>query len=242
MAMPTWCQDYWKLVLACFQRDASCMAIDPGRLPHDTLLRILRMTAWRPDWGRASGVSKDWHALIANDVCYKAIRQRWIEDHDEDLQSMFRHVYFFSCTCQVCAAVRTCFGMFISSAALVRYAALWPCFGMFISSAELVRYVLLFRHVLACLFLQLHLSGMCSSLDMFWHVYFVSRTCQACLLLTHVLARLFLLSNLPGMLCQPNMCVLFWTITGLDDTFAIVCLRIDDIIVYNALFATLTAQ
>ena len=74
---------------------------------------------------------------------------------------MFRHVYFFSCTCQVCAALRTCFGMFISSAAPVRY-------------------VLLFRHVLACLFLQLHLSGMCSSLDMFWHVYFSSRTCQAC--------------------------------------------------------------
>ena len=66
------------------------MAIDPGRLPHDTLLRILRMTAWRPDWGRASGVSKAWHAVIANDVCYKAIRQRWIEDHDEDLQSMLR--------------------------------------------------------------------------------------------------------------------------------------------------------
>ena len=132
--------------------------------------------------------------------------------------------------------------MFISSAALVRYAALWPCFGMFISSAAPVRYVLLFGHVLARLFLQLHLSGMCSSLDMFWHVYFSSRTCQACLLLTHVLARLFLLSNLPGMLCQPNMRVLLWTITGLDDTFAIVCLRIDDIIVYNALFATLTAQ
>ena len=112
---------------------------------------------------------------------------------------MFRHVYFFSCTCQVCAALRTCFGMFISSAALVRYAALamfrhvyffsctcqvcaafWTCFGMFISSAAPVRYVLLFRHVLACLFLQLHLSGMCSSLDMFWHVYFSSRTCQAC--------------------------------------------------------------
>ena len=98
------------------------------------------------------------------------------------------------------------------------------------------------KHVSACLFLQLNLSGMCFSLDMFWHVYFVNRTCQACLLLRHVLARLFLLSNLPGMLCQPNMCVLFWTITGLDDTFAIVCLRIDDIIVYNALFATLTAQ
>ena len=112
---------------------------------------------------------------------------------------MFRHVYFFSCTCQVCAALRTCFGMFISSAALVRYAALamfrhvyffsctcqvcaafWTCFSMFISSAAPVRYVLLFRHVLACLFLQLHLSGMCSSLDMFWHVYFSSRTCQAC--------------------------------------------------------------
>ena len=106
---------------------------------------------------------------------------------------MFRHVYFFSCTCQVCAALRTCFGTFISSAALVRYAALamfrhvyffsctcqvcaafWTCFGMFISSAAPVRYVLLFRHVLACLFLQLHLSGMCSSLDMFWHVYFSS--------------------------------------------------------------------
>ena len=59
-------------------------------LSHDTLLRILRMTAWRPDWGRASGVSKAWHAVIANDVCYRAIRQRWIEDHDEDLQSMLR--------------------------------------------------------------------------------------------------------------------------------------------------------
>ena len=62
------------------------------------------------------------------------------------------------------------------------------------------------------------------------------------LLLTHVLARLSLHSNLPGMLCQPNMCVLFWTIIGMDDTFATVCLRIDDIIVYNTLFATLTAQ
>ena len=116
---------------------------------------------------------------------------------------MFRHVYFFSCTCQVCAS-------------------LWTCFGMFISSAALVRYVFLFRHVLACLFRQSNLPGM-----------FAFDTC---------FARLFLLSNLPGMLCQPNMCVLFWTITGLDDTFAIVCLRIDDIIVYNALFATLTAQ
>ena len=43
-----------------------------------------------------------------------------------------------------------------------------------------VRHAVLFGHVLACLFLQLHLSGMCCSLDMFWHVYFSSRTCQAC--------------------------------------------------------------
>ena len=54
---------------------------------------------------------------------------------------MFRHVYFFSCTCQVCAS-------------------LWTCFGMFISSAALVRYVFLFRHVLACLFRQSNLPGM----------------------------------------------------------------------------------
>ena len=86
------------------------------------------------------------------------------------------------------------------------------------------------------------LSGMCSSLDMFWHVYFSSRTCQACTAFDTCFGTFFLHSNLPGMLCQPNMCVLFWTITGLDDTFATVCLRIDDIIVYNTLFATLTAQ
>ena len=36
------------------------------------------------------------------------------------------------------------------------------------------------RTCVQSLFLQLHLSGMCCSLDMFWHVYFSSRTCQAC--------------------------------------------------------------
>eukprot|EP00435_Cladocopium_sp_Y103_P026330 s597_g6.t1 len=66
------------------------IAMEPSGLPRDTLLRILRMTAWRPDWGRASGVSKAWHTVISNDVCYKAVRQRWIEDHDEDLQCTLR--------------------------------------------------------------------------------------------------------------------------------------------------------
>ena len=154
--------------------------------------------------------------------------------------NMFRHVYFFSCTCQVCCSLAMFRHVYFFNWTCQVCAAFWTCFGMFISSAAPVRYVLLFGHVLACLFLQLHLSGMCSSLDMFWHVYFVNRTCQACLLLTHVLPRLFLLSNLPGMLCQPNMCVLFWTITGLDDTFTIVCLRINDIIVYNALSVSYT--
>ena len=51
---------------------------------------------------------------------------------------------------------------------------------MFISSAALVRYVLLFRHVLACLFLQSNLPGMYCFWHMFWHVYFFTRTCQAC--------------------------------------------------------------
>eukprot|EP00435_Cladocopium_sp_Y103_P022290 s193_g5.t1 len=64
--------------------------MEPSGLPRDTLLRILRMTAWRPDWGRASGVSKAWHTVMTNDVCYRAVRQTWIEDHDEDLQSTLR--------------------------------------------------------------------------------------------------------------------------------------------------------
>jgi len=48
------------------------------------------MTFWRPDWGRASGVSTAWRRAIATDICYKTVRQLWIEEHDVELQSTMR--------------------------------------------------------------------------------------------------------------------------------------------------------
>ena len=59
-------------------------------LQPDTFLRIMRWIGWRPDWGRASGVSVAWHRVLATDVCYRTVRQLWIEERDMDLQSNMR--------------------------------------------------------------------------------------------------------------------------------------------------------
>ena len=61
-----------------------------GVLPGETFLRKMRMTFWRPDWGGASGVSTAWRRAIATDICYKTVRQLWIEEHDVELQSTMR--------------------------------------------------------------------------------------------------------------------------------------------------------
>ena len=97
-----------------------------------------------------------------------------------DRQNIFWHVYFFSHTCQVCAPLWTCFGMFISSAALVRYVLLFEHVSACLFLQLHLSGMPLFGHVSACLFLQLNLSGMCCFLDMFRHVYFFSCTCQVC--------------------------------------------------------------
>ena len=68
----------------------NAVAKEYGALPGETILRIMQMTVWRPDWGRASGVSTAWYRAIANDVCYRTMRQLWIEEHDVELQSTMR--------------------------------------------------------------------------------------------------------------------------------------------------------
>ena len=68
----------------------NAVAMQYGALPGETVLRIMRMTVWRPDWGRASGVSTAWYRAIANDVCYRTVRQLWLEEHDVELQSAMR--------------------------------------------------------------------------------------------------------------------------------------------------------
>ena len=88
--------------------------------------------------------------------------------------------------CEICKLWRSCAAcehgivFDVCQGGMQVFRNLSETFQLFISSAALVRYVLLFGHVSACLFLQLHLSGMCFSLDMFWYVYFFSCTCQVC--------------------------------------------------------------
>ena len=65
-------------------------AMQYGALPGETVLRIMRLTDWRPDWGRAAGVSTAWYRAIGNDVCYRTVRRLWLEEHDVDLQSVMR--------------------------------------------------------------------------------------------------------------------------------------------------------
>jgi len=70
-------------------RDAiNAVAMEFGAVPGETFLRIMRMTVWRPDWGGASGASTAWCRAIAKDVCYRTVRQLWIDEHEVELQSM----------------------------------------------------------------------------------------------------------------------------------------------------------